>query len=378
MEALFPVILGFGFVVALVVAALKSGVAPMQPSPPRERPKKILAWGDQVLLAAAQMHGLRHSLDVAQGRVDGLRVTLEAKPHAAAERRELRFLGGAVFPRPLGLELSVERAGALSLGGDFVPISDAFDMEFRASALHEDQAQKLLSGELGEALLYAERKGWEPRLDDEGLRVQVQGALSTETIQEGFDWLIQTARLVLETRAKLPLPELEQRVLDAFRSLAEARGGNVDQASRELVMESEHGEVRASLEHTKGKVWRTRLVVQLSRPLPADLHLGLESERSALERWRRPDVQLGDQAFDAAFVVKGESDEAVRAVLTETARERLLALKGQVQVLELEPTGLLVAKDEALDSPEPLASMLDAALGALDVLNPTATRSAYR
>jgi hypothetical protein len=375
--ALFFLAIPTALGVVLWLAARKGNMAPLEPNPPRERPKKVYAWGDQVLLAAAERHGLKHSLDIAKGLVGDLRIVLEASPHAAAPRNELSFPGEARFRRPLGLELELVGLRALQ-AGERVEISEELDMTFRVKALHPDQAKKLLAGDVGEALLYAARKGWAPRLDDRGLSFEVPGRASEETLAEAFAWLVDTARAILSARAVLPRPELEQRVLEAFAREADVRGGRVDQSSGELQLSLDAGEIRAFAQHSRDEGWRTTLSVELRHPIGAELHLGLEAERSAIQRWRKKDVQVGDAAFDAALVIAGESDEAVRELLGASARKALLALVSGVHHFELEPTELTSARNEAVHDAKALHEWVDATLAVVDALTPQTQRSAYR
>jgi len=360
----------------LVYSVAKGKVPPMGDAPPREKPKKVYAFGDQVLMAAAERHGLGHDLDIARGQVDRIRFELKADPHAAAERNDLKFTGRARFPKPLGLDLEVRRSGLLRGAG--VPISDAFDMEFNADALHPDQAQKLLAGDLGEALLYAKRKGWSPELDDRGMSMSVPGRTDIGTLAEAFDWFIETACEVLKVRATLPRPELEQRVLGAFAKEAETRGGRVDRRTAELEIPSDVGEIRAAMEHEKGKHFRTTLTLTFARAVPAELHLSLERDRNAVERWRKSDVQVGDSDFDSTFVVGGENEEGVREALTDDARAKLLALAKQVASFELDPVAFATSRASAVDDPDELHDWVSAMLAAAEALCPRAEKSAYR
>jgi hypothetical protein len=364
------------FIGFFIYAFSKSKVAPMLDNPPRMKPQKVYAFGDQVLMAAAERHGLRHDLDIAQGKVDGVRFDFKADPHAAAERTDLKFTGRARFPKPLGLDLEVQRSGLLR--GDGIAISDAFDIEFSVDALHADQAQKLLAGKLGDALLYGKRKGWSPELDDRGMSMSVPGRGDVETLAEAFDWFVETAREVLSVRAGLPRPELEQRVLDAFAKEAETRGGRVDRRTAELEIPSDVGELRASMEHEKGKHFRTTLTLTFARAVPAELHLSLERDRSAVERWRKSDVQVGDADFDATFVVGGEHEAGVREALTDDAREKLLAVAKEVATFELDPVAFGTSQARAVDDPDELHAWITAMLAAAEALCPRAEKSAYR
>lgn len=354
---------------ALFFALKGSADAPLEPNAPPEKPKKVLAYGDEVLARAAERHGLRQQLDVATGKVGELGVTLRAVPHAAVERVGLSFTGEAVFERGLGLEVEVRPHG-----GDTSDFAEAFEVE----ALHPDQAKALLGGELGDAFVDAKRRGWSPSLDDSRLAIEVPGQQPADEVDQAFVWLVETARAVLGARRALPRPALEQGVQDAFRAVAEQRGGRVDVGKNELLIETELGTLRAWLERRGKKAFRTVIGIELERSVPADLHLGLERDRSSLARWREPDLSVGQAEIDDTFVVRGESQEAVRAVLGEAARTKLLALVERVDGFELEPARMRLSKDNPLNDAAELLALVDHALAALGALCPSAPRSAYR
>lgn len=377
-EVVVLVLLPIGFIAALWIAAKSGAVAPLEPVAPPEKPEVVYAFGDRVLLDAARRHGLRHELDAASGRVEGMTVTLRAVPHAAVEVERLKFAGEAVFPNELDLDLEVRpRDPAVDDPGP-MKISEEVDSSFCVDALHEDQARTLLDSELGAALLDAYRSQWSPSLDDKALRIQVPGAQSEALLAEAFAWLLDTGRLVVRARRALPRSELEQAVQEVFRIVAEKNGGRVDVEHNELLIETDFGALRGSLERAGGREFRTVLLVDLEHAPAGGLHLGLESTRSALARWRQPDVLLGDDEFDATFVVKADDEDSARAVLDAPARAALLALAKRVDQFELEPERLFVATEQPIKDAAVLGSVLDAALNGLGTICPKVKRSPYR
>jgi hypothetical protein len=63
------------------------------------------------------------------------------------------------------------------------------------------------------------------------------------------------------------------------------------------------------------------------QPFAMDLRPETAAERSALERGDAIDVELGDEAFDRAFVVEAAPAEVIRVLLDEPSRAALLALR---------------------------------------------------
>lgn len=374
MEVVLPLLAYVGVLTGILWAvARKSAMAPIEPNPPRERVKRVYTLGDQVLAKASEQHGLKHDVDVATGRVGELRVEIAAMPDGTSP---VDFNAVARFPRSLGLELSVEQRGSFGgRGGDAV-VSDDFDHDFRVDALHADQARELLGGAVGEALVKGVSRGFRIELDDNELVMSVAANLGTERGVEAMSWLVRTAQAILDARARLARPELEQRVLDTFGSLARSLGGRVDGDVLRLGLEE--GELRAHVDHVSGKRFRTQLCLVFDKPLAIDLRLGLESERSRIARVRHKDIQVGQPSFDEVFVVMGEPEDEVRAALDAPMREELLALHERVDALSLTSTELEVAVDEALADRDALGELVEALVGVAQKLAPRKKHGAYR
>lgn len=374
MEVVLPILAYVGALTAILWAVAKKGAnAPIEPNPPRERVARVYTVGDRVLAQAAKQHGLKHDVDVASGRVGELRVELAAVPDGTSP---VEFRGVARFPRSLGLELSVRKRGALGGRAGEAVVTDDFDHEFRVDALHADQARALLDGPAGEAMLKGVGRGFRVELDDHELTMAVGADLGTERGVEAASWLVQTATAISAARAKLPRPELQQRVLDSFSDLAKSLGGRVD--GDVLRLDLEEGELSAHVDRVSGKQFRTGLCLVFARPLSLDLRLGLESERSRFARFRHKDIQLGDPSFDEVFVVMGEPEEEVRAALDEALRAQLLALHQDVSALSATPTELEVTVDEALSDRDALGELIDRMVAVARSLAPQKRSGAYR
>jgi hypothetical protein len=119
-------------------------------------------------------------------------------------------------------------------------------------------------------------------------------------------------------------------------------------------------------------------MLTFAKPLPLDLRLGLESERSRFARFRHKDIQLGDPSFDETFVVLGEPEDDVHAALDEPMRERLLTLAEAVVALSLTPTEIEVGLDGALGDETALSDIVDALREITRALAPRKAQGAYR
>jgi hypothetical protein len=373
-EVVLPLLAYVGVLTGILWAVARKGVnAPLEPNPPRERVKRVYTLGDQVLARVAEQHGLKHDVDVASGRVGELRVEIAATPDGTSP---MTFDAVARFPRSLGLELSVKQRGSFGGRSGEAVVSDDFDHDFKVDALHADQARELLGAAVGEALRKGVSRGFRVELDDRELVLSVSANLGTERAVEAMSWLVQTAQAILEARARLARPALEQRVLDAFGSLARSLGGSVD--GDVLRLDLEEGELSAHVDRVSGKRFRTELCLTFAKPLTLDLRLGLESERSRFARFRHKDIQLGQPSFDEVFVVMGEPEEEVKAALDEPLRAELLALHQNVDALSLTPTEIEVAVDEALADRDALGDLVEAMTGVAQRLAPRKKQRAYR
>jgi hypothetical protein len=79
---------------------------------------------------------------------------------------------------------------------------------------------------------------------------------------------------------------------------------------------------------------------KVSCPLAAgrDLAMSLASEnifQKASKLVGAQDIEVGNDAFDRAFMVKGSDESAVKALLTPTVQERLMSLSGEGLSLSL-------------------------------------------
>lgn len=353
----------------------KSAQAPLdEVAPPLKipRPKQeSFSRGDRLLDAVAARHGLRRDIDSVRGRVDGLRVEISAFPHGAAEETVLQIHGRARFDGPLDLELRVNpRSGA---GVD----ESRFTELFRVHALHDDQAEALFRPELAARFAAGQRAGLAPVLTDEELTISVSGRQSEQSVVNASVWMVETALEVERARARLPRPQLEQRVESAFRSLADAHAGELDLARGTFRAPLEQGELRGSVT-VHGRDAKAILELSFRHPLPVELRLGLEPSRGFVGRFRHTDIQLGDPPFDDAFLVKGDPESEVQALLAEPVRAALLGLRELVRDLTVESDSLRVTLDVSGTDADQLRDVVERMRRVANALLPESERSAYR
>jgi hypothetical protein len=148
-----------------------------------------------------------------------------------------------------------------------------------------------------------------------------------------FDALTHAASVIVARRAADPAA-WERAVHANWPEVAKAWNFAVD-ARRYRLWAKVHGRdvvVCPTIERDPNggttDVFTTKVQVQLGLPPGAALSLSRQNGDGFFRRlFRGQDVILGDVAFDAAFVVKGEPESFVRAALGPGARAQLTALR---------------------------------------------------
>jgi hypothetical protein len=319
-----------GFLGLLVYATRKSADAPMLPPPPPMEPESgvIPGSGDAKLNALARTLDLVRGVDEVRGEGPP-RVSVEAKPHGAAELSQLVLNAKIEIRPPLGLRLRVghRSLGALlGLSSTYVVVGERFDAQFNTGARHLDQARELLSGEIGDWILDLANMGASPRVDDDGVQLTMPGKLEEAVILDAVELAVHLAKELPKARARLQRPEIERDVLDALRPLALALGGRVDE--ERLLVEAEHelGIIEVDAESAGDSGWRTLFSATFARPLLCELRLTDRDPPARWALWKEADIELGDAAFDRAFVVRGEPEGEVKTAVSAEARQTLQKL----------------------------------------------------
>jgi len=228
----------------------------------------------------------------------------------------------AFFGADLGMGLSVKpifRAQdepAPNLGWQF---HDSLQVE----SWDRDQGIELLRPMVSTLLRLRQRYGiW---VDDRSLLLRAApGATAAELVELAREADALAGSLVAR-RALIPSSVRERRTRKLLDQLAERLGGEREGAAVETETDTGHLELR--FEHAPPGTGCLELALDLDPPLPVTLSLMDEASRSKWDRWRHPDIQLSDAEFDRRFIVRGEPEEEVRAVLTQPVRRALLDLQ---------------------------------------------------
>ena len=215
---------------------------------------------------------------------------------------------------------------------DELSLRDAFTV----SALHEDQVDQLLDGWILRELLRARSSGFSPSLNDYSVSMNVSTGFQSQLLTQAIERTARLAEGLVHARVGIPPSAVERTVERAFEPVARRFGGHLDRLNLALRMEDEAGKLSIFVEHVRGSTWQTVFELRLERTLARGVQIADTDASSLWSRFIGPDIRIGDDAFDRAFVVRGEREEAVRAALTRELRSALLALRGRVEGLAVD------------------------------------------
>lgn len=210
---------------------------------------------------------------------------------------------------------------------------------------------------------------YDPWFDDHSVYAEFPDYVSqADRYRAAFDSLTWAARVIMDRRAKNP-PAWERAI--ALEWPAVAQGWNLRLDVRRGLME---GDVRgrqtsASVVVKEGEVMT---FVHVAVPSPPGCRLSLTRQKNGFfsRLFRGQDIVVGDPAFDAAFVVKGEPEPFVRAALTPSARQQIMDLTHAGASITLEGGRLAAWTNQLLTSSAHLDALMKASCSAAEALCP--------
>lgn len=244
--------------------------------------------------------------------------------------RRSSIWGVVDFERPLGFGLQVRRRGLSERvfrrrRSPGIELGNQLDRRVEVLGDHPAQVRALLGdGEVRQALRRLMDRHPDVVITDSSVRVHLARPLATErALDELVECLLTLARVLETARRSVSAPERLQRLVPGWSRVAERQG---------LVLED-------TLPAIVGEVDGRRIVVTVSRgerDYVGDLRLYFGEHRATglrLSPQERPDgywsvgqdIQIDDERFDAAFVVKGWDPGKIRELLDDSARASLLA-----------------------------------------------------
>lgn len=284
-------------------------------------------------------------------------------------------LGAAMDPPLLmGLTMRPHSLVGKLLGSIFgqsdVFVGDAaLDDAYHIRAGDEDLTKRVLPGRVAGELLAPNR----PRcvVTDAAVTVELSGWVrDVEAVRPALEQVGRVGHALLEVRQR-ERAWWEPAFVREWSPVAQAWGLRVE--ARRAQME---GEVRgASVVARTSYEHGLRTSVHITHPddLGCELSLARQGSDGFLAKlFRGQDISIGDAAFDAAFVVKGVPSARVRAVLSESAREKLLEIHERASLFHVKQNLVEVwARGPVLDAAN-LDEMLKLVFAGAEALRPRA------
>jgi hypothetical protein len=235
------------------------------------------------------------------------------------------------FERPLGFGLWLRRRGLSARlfrrprGVRITPFDAELDRRVEVHGDEADRVQMLLDREVCESIRQLLTRWRDMEITDQSVRIYLAQPLSRhEDLRELVSGMRSLAKALSESRARLDPPSPLQAQSEGWKNLAARLGLDFEPAFPGVAGVLDGRTVRVT-------------PVRRAEGYSAELRLGFRSHRKTGLQLRPQvepdgywsvgqDIQFGDKAFDTSFVVKGYDPEYVRELLSQPAREGLLAL----------------------------------------------------
>lgn len=280
-------------------------------------------------------------------------------------QRQMLCWGVLDHERPLGLGLLLRRRGLSErlwrrARGPEITIGPELDRQLEAQGDEAAKVRGLLDDEVQSLLLRMLRRWRDLVVTDQSVRVHLKQPLAhTHELQTLVDDLRALSSALSSARAQLPPPASLGTSSEGWSELARRHALELEPAYPAVGGSVDGRRVRVGPVRThRGYSAEIRLLFRPHRT--QGLHLQPQLEPDGY--WSvGQDIQVGDQAFDDAFVIKGYDPEAVRHLLSAEARQHLLAL-GRAGRLDIDDVRLHLS-GVAID-PEVLDELLHHAIAA--------------
>jgi hypothetical protein len=292
-----------------------------------------------------------------QGHVGEQRLWVGEVMVGHGPERRMACWGVLDLERPLGLGLLIRRRGLSerlfrrSRGVKVQAVDPELERLVEISGDDPERVRQLLDDRVREVLGIVLTRWRDLVITDQSIRIYLKQPLSRTPDLRDLVYGMRSlaAELSAARRRIAPPPALAARMGD-WRSLAARLGLELEEAFPGVAGELDGRPIRVT-------------PLRTGDGYAAELRLGFRAHRRTGLRLRPQvepdgywsvgqDIQLGDPAFDQAFVVKGDDPEGVRELLSAQVREGLMAMNatGRIDVDDLRlHIGGLLAEAEALE-----------------------------
>ncbi len=214
----------------------------------------------------------------------------------------------------------------------------------------------------------------ELQVTDSYVLVGRTGVVTTPAVVHGF---AENARLVarelVARRARLPATPQEAAVIAEWERFADANGFQLDVPRMKLAGAVGGARVEVALE-TQGTVLSTIVAVRFPREVRLAFAAYRTDTPSIFQGLFSQDIKIGDRAFDDAFVVTGQPEQAIRELLSRPKLlEVLKEIGSHTSELQMNHRGLY-ARLGPLGSEPQLRHLVDRVRTASDALFDEAVR----
>lgn len=267
----------------------------------------------------------------------------ETYRNSKGQRRTRWFtMASASFPTNLGVGLHIQKRGLL--GRMFDGVTGSQDLEIGVAdtdaklliqARDARAAERLIRlGYVAEALGWAARDGWSLGLTDDAVTFETRGIeYSPSHVGRRVDLAAELVQRMMAGRAETAVDRVEVARAERWAHVASELGFETLPNG----MRGRHRQMYVEVEQTlrEDRHW-TRFSCRFDRALGLSMSLTKQTTLASFAPlMAMQDIQVGDPAFDARFVIKGAPEAQVRAVLTPEVRARLVELQDQATHLEV-------------------------------------------
>ena len=253
-----------------------------------------------------------------------------------------------------------------------VAVGPGFDRVLVLRAQSARIAREELTGALGDALLRAALERLEPELESSTIRLRVPPGRPVHELRGAAEQLLAIARVAGPRTVVDPTAPAERRAIAAWKRIAAALGGKLAEPGLAFGIVRPEGTYSLELAPTLRAAH-----IELELVTPIATYLTVTDTEHAPEAMQSDDHLLGDDGFDAAFVVNGDPEEATR-VLRPEARQALLALQHEGAAVQLAPTTLSVTTAGPPTDEHEIERLLEAMARVVEALTEREAPAAYR
>jgi hypothetical protein len=244
------------------------------------------------------------------------------------ERKEVHW-GVLDLERPLGMDLLFRRKGMSERlfrrsRQPELPIGHPhLDRSFELKAAHPEIAKNLFTPAVVENLLQLVSKWPNAIITDNAIQVHLASPpASSQTVMALVNVMVELAMSIDERRAELSAPGELEELIGPWSTLAQEKGLDFE----------------PNIPAISGSIDRRRVLVIPRQDEQGVLHselqlffrphqkTGIRLVPQGTENVVGQDIQVGNDAFDQAFIIKGYDPTAVQEKLNEGAQGKLLAL----------------------------------------------------